>query len=115
MKQTLWKDVQQVLNNNKKHNIIFLFFSTPNCVESKMMRTIIKNLIQKYKLVKSIRFFEIDALESGIYKNPLNKWRVIISPTFILVQNDEIFERGYNYIPEEVLVEWIEKRLSVSK
>ncbi|VEU76440.1 thioredoxin family protein [Mycoplasmopsis columboralis] len=113
MKKMLWKDAEELIYQNSKNNLIFLAFTVNWCGDCKMMAPLINRLAAKYEDNKKITFIEVDAEEANLLRDPDTKWKVLKVPTFILLQGTTITEKGYEYIPEEILVEWIEKRLSV--
>ncbi|UUD36001.1 thioredoxin family protein [Mycoplasmopsis citelli] len=112
MKKLLWKQAQKLLEDNKNNQLIFLAFTVQWCGDCKMMSPIINKIALKYKNLKKISFIEVDAEEANLLRDPNTNWEVLKVPTFILLQGQNIVEKGYEYIPEEILIDWIEKRLS---
>ncbi|WP_255473571.1 thioredoxin family protein [Mycoplasma sp. NEAQ87857] len=91
--------------------LIFLTFTTKWCGDCKMMKPVIQRLSEKYQNKKNVTFIEVDAEEAKLFREVDNKWNVLRVPTFILLKGQEIVEKGYEYIPEEILSNWIDKKI----
>ncbi|SJZ46264.1 thioredoxin family protein [Mycoplasmopsis verecunda] len=107
-----WEDAKKVIDANPNNHLIFLNFTTTWCGDCKMMRPIVESIAEEYKNNKGITFINVDAEEAELFRDPDNKWKVLRVPTMILLQGNEIIERGYEYIPTQILSSWISKKLS---
>ncbi|UUM19954.1 MULTISPECIES: thioredoxin family protein [unclassified Mycoplasma] len=112
MKLLPWKQAEKLINGNKSNNLLFLAFTVQWCGDCKMMKPVISRIASKYESFKQITFVEVDAEEANLLRDPNTKWEVLKVPTFILLKGTEIVEKGYEYIPEEILIDWIEKRIN---
>ncbi|WP_322961428.1 thioredoxin family protein [Mycoplasmopsis cynos] len=110
-KKMLWNHVEHTINNNKKNNLIFLVFTTEWCGDCKMMKRTFDSVAAKFSNNKEIAFINVDAEEANLFRNPDTKWKVIKVPTMMLLDGDEIIQKAYEYVPEEVLVNWIEQKI----
>ncbi|QNM93433.1 thioredoxin family protein [Mycoplasma sp. Pen4] len=106
-----WKDAQKIIEQNPSKELIFLNFTTEWCGDCKMMKPIIEGISNEFAENRNIRFINVDAEEAKLFRNPDTKWKVLRVPTMILLQGDEIIEKGYEYIPSQVLSSWINKRM----
>ncbi|QIW62142.1 thioredoxin family protein [Mycoplasmopsis gallinacea] len=106
----LWQDAEKFLASNK-NKLIFLEFTTEWCGDCKMMKPVVDSVASEYKDNNNISFINVDAEEAKLFRNPDTKWKVLKVPTILLIKNEEILEKGYEYIPAPVLKSWIEKSL----
>ncbi|TDV24251.1 thioredoxin 1 [Mycoplasmopsis mustelae] len=106
-----WNDAKAVLDAKKPDDLTFLIFTTDWCGDCKMMRPTLERIAEKFAS-SGVDFIHVNAEEAKLFRNPDNKWKVLKVPTMILLKGDEIVEKGYEYIPEEILSEWIENRIS---
>ncbi|MFV8401476.1 thioredoxin family protein [Mycoplasma sp. 005V] len=111
-KQMLWKDAQAVIENNPSDHLLFLNFTTNWCGDCKMMKPIVESVASEYENNDKITFINIDAEEAKLFREHDNKWKVLKVPTMLLLQGDEILERGYEYMPMQILSNWISKKIS---
>ncbi|WLP85458.1 thioredoxin family protein [Mycoplasma seminis] len=111
-KKMTWKAAQEVINANPKDHLIFLNFTTNWCGDCKMMKPIVESVAAQYAGNDKISFINVDAEEAKLFREPDSKWKVLKVPTMILLQGNEILERGYEYIPTQILDSWISKKLS---
>ncbi|UWV78307.1 thioredoxin family protein [Mycoplasmopsis felis] len=109
--QMLWKDAEAHINKKQKTQLTFLIFTTEWCGDCKMMLPTFNNIAKKYENQK-IEFIQVDAEEAKLFRNPLTKWKVLKTPTMMLLSGDQILEKAYEYVPEEVLSSWIDDRIS---
>ncbi|VEU70178.1 thioredoxin family protein [Mycoplasmopsis glycophila] len=107
-----WEEAQKILENNPVNHLIFLEFTTTWCGDCKMMAPIVKQVAAKYQDNANITFMEVDAEEAQLFRNPDTKWKVLKAPTLLLIKGQEIVEKGFEYIPSEILESWIDKKIS---
>ncbi|WP_036463626.1 thioredoxin family protein [Mycoplasmopsis sturni] len=106
-----WKDAEKLISQNPEDQLMFVMFTVTWCGDCKMMMPVVKKLDEKYSGNSKIQFLEVDAEEAQLFRNPNTKWEVLKAPTLMLLKGTEIVEKGYEYIPDQVLTEWIEKKL----
>ncbi|WP_426461115.1 thioredoxin family protein [Mycoplasma hafezii] len=112
MKKYLWEEAQRIINSNTEKKLIFAEFTTIWCGDCQMMKPIVNQVAEKFKNNPNIKFIEIDAEEAQLFRKVDTKWKVLRVPTIMLIQGQEIIEKGYEYIPSEILENWINKKLS---
>ncbi|WP_406613903.1 thioredoxin family protein [Mycoplasma corogypsi] len=112
MQELKWEKAEKIIEQMHSDQLIFLVFTTKWCGDCKMMKPILNQVYEKYKNNKQITFMEVDAEESQMFRNPNTKYQVLRVPTMLFIKEGQIIEKGYEYIPEEVLSNWIEKQLS---
>ncbi|WP_036452136.1 thioredoxin domain-containing protein [Mycoplasma buteonis] len=112
MKKYLWEEAQKIINDNPDNKLIFAEFTTTWCGDCHMMRPIVNQVANKYKDNPNITFLEVDAEEAQLFRRVDTRWKVLRVPTILLIQGQEIIEKGYEYIPGEILENWIDKKLS---
>ncbi|QCZ36836.1 thioredoxin family protein [Mycoplasma nasistruthionis] len=110
--QKSWAEAQEIIENNPNDQLLFLNFTTTWCGDCKMMKPIVDVVAKNFENNSKIRFINVDAEQAQLFRNPDSKWKVLRVPTMILLEGDEIVERGYEYIPTQILQTWIEKRLN---
>ncbi|WP_117275010.1 thioredoxin family protein [Mycoplasmopsis edwardii] len=103
-----WKNAENEIKKNK--DLIFLTFTTEWCGDCKMMKRTFDNIANKFNDKSEIRFINVDAEEANLFRNPDTKWKVLKVPTMILLEGEEIVQKAFEYVPEEVLSNWIEKK-----
>ncbi|RIV16578.1 thioredoxin family protein [Mycoplasmopsis gallopavonis] len=112
LKKYSWAEAEAIINKNQDDKLIFLEFTTTWCGDCQMMRPIVQQVVSKYSNNPNIQFIEVDAEEAQLFRNPDTKWKVLKVPTLMLIQGQEILEKGYEYIPAEILESWIDKKVS---
>ncbi|AAT28057.1 thioredoxin family protein [[Mycoplasma] mobile] len=109
-----WKDAQDFIEKN--HNrVIYLEFATETCGDCRAMAPVVEEFVDHFKNNDKVKFLRVDAEESGLWKVTGNKWEVLRIPTHIVLKNNEIFRKGFEYFPKELLVEWVEEALKNTK
>lgn len=111
LKKMLWKDAENYIKNASQHDLTFLTFTAEWCGDCKMMQRTFDNLANKFSDRPEVTFINVDAEEAQLLRDPNTKWRVLKVPTMILLEGQEIIEKGFEYVPEQVLTHWIEKKL----
>lgn len=106
MKKMLWKDAQEYLKQNK--NIVYLWFGTEWCGDCQMMLPIIESVEEKFSNNNQISFIKVDAEEANLFRVE-SKYKVLRVPTHVFIKNSEIKSIMYEYIPEEIIVNEIDK------
>ncbi|MGZ9755334.1 thioredoxin family protein [Mycoplasma sp. 394] len=107
----LWDDAKKLIESKQKDDLTFLIFTTGWCGDCKMMKPTLDRIAKKYEKTK-VQFIHVDAEEAKLFRNPDTEWKVLKVPTMILLNGTEIVEKAFEYVPEEVLSEWIENRIS---
>ncbi|AKF41348.1 thioredoxin [Mycoplasmopsis canis UFG4] len=110
-KKMAWKDAENYINNTNKNDLTFITFTTEWCGDCKMMKRTFDNVASKFKNNSEINFITVDAEEANLFRNPDTKWKVLKVPTMMLLEGEEIIEKAFEYVPEEVLVNWVEKKV----
>ncbi|QSF13966.1 thioredoxin domain-containing protein [Mycoplasma sp. Mirounga ES2805-ORL] len=112
MIRILFKDVLNILLENKNSDILYvLYFSKKNCFKLKQMEVILKEISKLYSNNKNIVFYEIDAEEAGVYRDPFAEFSVLEIPTFIFVKNNIIKKNISNFWPKDIFIDIIEEFL----
>ncbi|WP_027121386.1 thioredoxin family protein [Mycoplasma leonicaptivi] len=107
-----WAEAEKILNANKPGELIFITFTAEWCGDCQMMKRPLNYVADKFKDRPEIKFINVDAEEAQLFRNPDTKWAVLKVPTMILLSGQEIIEKGYEYIPEEIMIDWIDKRIN---
>ncbi|WP_370629452.1 thioredoxin family protein [Mycoplasma sp. Ms02] len=111
MQKLIWKEAQERIASTKD-KLIFLEFTTEWCGDCKMMAPVINQVEEEFKENKFIEFIKVDAEEAQLFRNPDSKWKVLRVPTHLLIKNNEILNKGYEYYPKEIIANWIENALA---
>ncbi|RMX34935.1 thioredoxin family protein [Mycoplasmopsis fermentans] len=112
MKQVAWNEVQNmVANSNNENNIYFITFTTSWCPDCKVMKPVVESVEEEYKEYNEIIFLEVDAEKAQLFREINNRWKILHVPTFLIMKNNKIIQRGENYYPKEILCDWVEKVL----
>ncbi|QKT05617.1 co-chaperone YbbN [Mycoplasma sp. OR1901] len=112
IKKLNWAEAQEVIQNKTSDKLTFLTFTTEWCTDCKMMKPVFNEVANKFENNEQVEFINVDAEEARLFRDPNTKWRVLKVPTTILLKGDEIVEKGFEYVPEEVLEDWIDKRIA---
>lgn len=107
IQQMKWADAQQHINQG----VVYLIFSVTWCGDCKMMKPIIEEVANNFSDNKKVQIIEVDAEESKLFRDPKSEYQVLRVPTHIVLKDGKILNRGYEYMPREILVEWIEEAL----
>ncbi|WP_027334787.1 YbbN family protein [Mycoplasmopsis felifaucium] len=108
MKLLPWKDVERFIKHSENSkDVFFVFFTVENNQICKIMKRIMYSVENKYKDRQDILFYEVNAIESGLYMQPGTEYQLLEVPTFCVIQNNKIKYLGHNFYPEEILVDWI--------
>ncbi|MEA4134563.1 thioredoxin family protein [Mycoplasma sp. 2045] len=107
-----WEEAKKIIEANKDNELIFLNFTTQWCGDCKMMRPIVEEIAKEYEGNHRIRFINVDAEEAQLFRVPNTKWQVLKVPTMMLLQGQTIQEKAYEYVPFQILNNWILKKIS---
>ena len=106
MKLLKWSEAQNEIKNHK--GIIYLWFGTEWCSDCHMMLPIVEQVEQNFIGQPDIIFIKVDAEEAGIFRTN-SPYKVLRVPTHVFIKNGDIKNIMYEYIPEEILINEIDK------
>lgn len=99
-------DLQKQLSKGK----YFLVFKTTWCPDCKMMEPIYKAALTKiHKEISDIELIEVDAEEYNVFRKSDSPLDVLKVPSFFVVNDGTFNHIGYEYIPEEIIIEKIKQ------
>ncbi len=101
------KDV--TLNEFEKLNIegvVMVDFYTEWCGDCKMMKPVYDNLAKEFE--GQVNFYTINAENANVFRKP-GKYNIQKVPTFILYKDGVEIERGIEYMPIEIMRQWLKK------
>ncbi|UVD81973.1 thioredoxin family protein [Mycoplasma iguanae] len=102
-----WADAQKEIA--KGH--VYLEFVTAWCGDCKMMEPIVDEVAEEFADDNRIRIIRVDAEEANLFRDANNKYQVLKVPTHLILKDGEIFRKGFEYYPKQILVEWIKDSL----
>ena len=104
MKEFLWAQAQKFIKDNK--GPIYLWFGTQWCGDCHMMLPIIEEVEKQF--LNKVTFIKVDAEESKLFRVE-SKFQVKTVPTHVFINNSEIKSIMYEYIPEQVIIDELNK------
>lgn len=110
MKNYSLEEVEKILEKEKE-KVFYLEFISETCGDCIAMKPVVDEVVEHFKGNENFKFMRIDVKGTNLWGNPDTKWEVLRVPTHIVIKKGEIFRRGFEYFPKEILVEWIEEAL----
>lgn len=101
-------DMEKHVSESKK--TIYLEFFTNWCGDCKMMQPVIEQVANSFDgQEEDVEFIKVDAEEAQIFRSADSKYKVLRVPTHIILKNNEILNLGYEYLPKDTLIQWVEE------
>ncbi|WGI36678.1 thioredoxin family protein [Mesomycoplasma lagogenitalium] len=102
-----WADAQKVIDNG----VVYLEFTTEWCGDCKMMAPVVKQVEQHFQNEERIKMINVDAEEAKLFRQANTRFEVLRVPTHIVMKDGKILNKGFEYFPKDILIEWIDQAL----
>ncbi|UWD34237.1 thioredoxin family protein [Mesomycoplasma molare] len=107
LKKLTWEEAQKEINDG----VVYLEFTTTWCGDCKMMSPIVKQVENHFKDEPRLKMINVNAEEAQLFRKEGTKFEVLRVPTHIVLKDGEILNKGFEYFPKDIIIEWIESAL----
>ncbi|MBN3534593.1 thioredoxin family protein [Mycoplasma procyoni] len=107
LKEMKWADAQKEIESG----VVYLEFTTAWCGDCKMMAPVVKQVADHFSEDSKLKMIKVDAEEAQLFRKEGTKFEVLKVPTHLVLKNGEILNKGFEYFPKDILIEWIENAL----
>lgn len=98
-----WAEAQkEIIKGN-----VYLEFVTNWCGDCKMMEPVVDQVAETFADNDQIKIIRVDAEEAKVFRDPTTPYQVLKVPTHLILKDGVIFKKGFEYVPKDMLVQWI--------
>ncbi|MGZ9413506.1 thioredoxin family protein [Mycoplasma sp. 480] len=102
-----WEEAQKHIENG----VVYLEFTTTWCGDCKMMAPVVQKVADHFDENSGLKMINVDAEEAQLFRKEGTRFEVLRVPTHLVLKDGKILNKGFEYFPKEVLIEWIENAL----